>query len=613
MSAIPRNRTKRGSGLPETPSRRRLGAVRRAQLITTYGVGAMVAIENESFVVAGLDDWHLTEEDAPQIIEPRLARMLGVESFRLPPAPDEKVGNGVNVYRFPEWYSCSACDLLAPFGAFNSPRGKSQCGECEEELTPSRFVAACTNGHLTDFPYRAWVHRDPEGIGATCRQDLRLKTSGKTSSLRSVVVSCGCGREASMEGAFRRRALSNLRVRCWGDEPWLGRKGTVDCGEPLRTLQRGSSAAWYPVVRSALSIPPWSEGLYRIVVHHLSKMRGESDEDIATYVRMNKMLHSVPEYNATDVIRLVRAIEEGADEADVGQGWPGILHQEYRKLHSRTPEARGDRQQQFACDSPKEDDKRVRELGVTKTMLVHRLREVRALQSFTRIEGSHDRDDSKRLAPLSRDAASWLPAIEVIGEGVFLDLTGERLAEWERNPDVIARVRIIRENYEKELEEHGGEASDAAFVTPRYVLLHTFAHALIDEWSLDAGYPAAALRERLYVADPDGEGGGMAGVLIYTATSDSAGSLGGVVSQGEPARLADAISAMMKRVEWCSADPLCMESGPAGAGALNLAACHACVLLPETSCSVFPSNSFLDRAVLIGTPDNPSTGYLVST
>ena len=63
------------------------------------------------------------------------------------------------------------------------------------------------------------------------------------------------------------------------------------------------------------------------------------------------------------------------------------------------------------------------------------------------------------------------------------------------------------------------------------MLIHSLAHAVIDQWALDSGYPASSLRERLYVDDD------MAGFLIYTATSDSAGSLGGVVAEAEPDRL----------------------------------------------------------------------------
>jgi len=100
----------------------------------------------------------------------------------------------------------------------------------------------------------------------------------------------------------------------------------------------------------------------------------------------------------------------------------------------------------------------------------------------------------------------------------------------------------------------------------------------------------------------------MAGLLLYTATSDSAGSLGGVVAKAQPARLAASFRELAARSAWCSADPLCVESGPSGVDGLNLAACHACCLLPEVSCEEM--NLLLDRAMLIGTPSEPDAGFL---
>jgi hypothetical protein len=139
-------------------------------------------------------------------------------------------------------------------------------------------------------------------------------------------------------------------------------------------------------------------------------------------------------------------------------------------------------------------------------------------------------------------------------------------------------------------------------VTPRLVLIHTLAHAMIDQWALDSGYPASALRERLYANE------NMAGFLIYTATSDSAGSLGGVIAEAEPARLSASVRELYARATWCSADPLCIESGPNGVDGLNLAACHSCMLLPEVSCEEM--NTLLDRALLVGTPEAPEIGFL---
>src|SRR5260370_12037274 len=99
----------------------------------------------------------------------------------------------------------------------------------------------------------------------------------------------------------------------------------------------------------------------------------------------------------------------------------------------------------------------------------------------------------------------------------------------------------------------------------------------------------------------------MCGFFISTATSDSAGSLGGVVAQAEPARLDSALAEALERSSWCSADPLCVEADAAGVDALNLAACHACVLLPEVSCEEM--NVFLDRPILIATPTDANIPY----
>ncbi|MGW8882166.1 DUF1998 domain-containing protein, partial [Streptomyces mirabilis] len=76
---------------------------------------------------------------------------------------------------------------------------------------------ACAQGHIDDFPYWKWAHRSnrQEGDSGFCGGEMRLRTSGKTASLRSVLISCTCGiPEVSMEGALRRQALSGLKVFC---------------------------------------------------------------------------------------------------------------------------------------------------------------------------------------------------------------------------------------------------------------------------------------------------------------------------------------------------------------------------------------------------------------
>lgn len=251
---------------------------------------------------------------------------------------------------------------------------------------------------------------------------------------------------------------------------------------------------------------------------------------------------------------------------------------------------------------------------------VTRLREVRVLKGFSRLapvsgekedgegHGTFAVYDSKQ--PISPSMVSadldglkvdqrWLPGVEVYGEGIFLSLQEETLQRWEN--DTLPRDRARR------LEARRlATAGYLPEVTPRLLLLHTLAHSLIRQLSFECGYSLASLRERLYASSP-GSGSPMAGILIYTSAGDAEGSLGGLVREAQLDRLLPTILTALQGAEWCSSDPLCRESGGQGIGGLNLAACHACSLVPETSCVM--SNRLLDRALLLGSPNAPSTGF----
>ncbi len=129
---------------------------------------------------------------------------------------------------------------------------------------------------------------------------------------------------------------------------------------------------------------------------------------------------------------------------------------------------------------------------------------------------------------------------------------------------------------------------------------------MIGQLRFDCGYGSASLRERIYCDEGESDEP-MNGVLIYTASGDSEGTLGGLVRQGEPDRLNAIIDRAMRRARWCSSDPVCIESEGQGSDNANLAACHGCMLLPETSCEV--GNRLLDRGLLVGTPEDRDMGF----
>ncbi|MEH0512246.1 DUF1998 domain-containing protein [Streptomyces sp. B21-106] len=611
MTPPPARRRRTGqSGAPAHNLPRR-GSVRRAQAITTYGVGSLIAVDQESFVVSGLDDaersWRTDE--APRIYERRLARLLGVGYFRLPPASGDESKDGMRVRRFPQMHSCPECAELQGHRDFNPPEGRSVCGTCEVDLVPSRFVVACEAGHLDEFPYWHWIHRstEPGDIAEQCRGKLKLRTSGRTSSLRSIVISCDCAPkpEASMEGSFRKAALEDLGLRCQGARPWLGNSARETCGLPLRTLQRGSSTVWQPVLKSALSIPPWSDGRSDPLAEHWDALRECADRsEVAGYLKA--VLKDKAPIPLEVVMSLLDAEREEDPDGDTAPSFDhryrALRNKEYERLRAGNEESEHTRGEQFLCEPPEGDTAVLEPLGVSDPMLVKRLREVRALKAFTRLADPDSSTEAKEM-PLAGGPLPWLPAMEVHGEGVFLRLDEQRLGSWERAVGVAARAERLRTAHQRVLDERAGDRHEAVRspASPRMVLLHTLAHVLINEWSLEAGYPAAALRERLYADDA------MAGILIYTATSDSAGSLGGLVAQGEPRPLDQTVRSAVRRAEWCSSDPLCMESGVSGVGGTNMAACHACVMLPETSCE--HNNVLLDRALLVGTPEDPDVGF----
>lgn len=411
-----------------------------------------------------------------------------------------------------------------------------------------------------------------------------------------------------MEGSFRRGALKDLNIHCEGRRPWLKDAPELPCSRSPRTLQRGSSSVWQPVVRSALSIPPWSDTRVNALDEHWDALRAYSTvAEIEIYLKGAFKGAPFP-MSADKVLELLTAMEaedsidEEGPDVDQERRYRALRDIEYERLCAGHPEGSDSHAEQFVCEPPVGDGKPLVGTGLIAPMSVKKLREVRALKAFTRVIDPETSSEGHE-ADLSLVPTRWLPATEVHGEGVFLRLDEEKLDVWAELPRVAARVEVMRRRHQRVLAERASDPTRVPLspASPRMALLHVLAHVMINEWSLESGYPSASLRERIYSGDE------MAGVLIYTATSDSAGSLGGLVTQGEPDRLARAVRSAVHRAEWCSADPLCLETGVSGTGGTNMAACHACVMLPETSCE--HNNGLLDRALLVGTPEDPSLGY----
>ena len=243
-----------------------------------------------------------------------------------------------------------------------------------------------------------------------------------------------------------------------------------------------------------------------------------------------------------------------------------------------------------------------------KIVLVEKLREVRALVGFSRIMSPRDFDNpadlpQERRAAISRKAPTWIPASETRGEGIFFQFNEELIQKW------------VKQNrkYNREFENghFAWRASknldpDVGYPGIRFVLLHTFSHALIRQLAIECGYTSASISERIYSRNPD-DGDPMAGLLIYTSASDSEGTLGGLCALGEPGKLGRHIKRALEKLSLCSSDPLCSEHLVGGGDTLHAASCHACSFLPETSCE--RGNKYLDRSALVSTIERTDVAF----
>ena len=251
---------------------------------------------------------------------------------------------------------------------------------------------------------------------------------------------------------------------------------------------------------------------------------------------------------------------------------------------------------------------------------VHRLREISCIYGFTRFEpaplASDELEDvglAVSGAPLAK-SPDWLPAVDQYGEGFFVQLCPDALAAWLGREAVQVRVRQLQagvDAWAAARQANGMQVSPSSITErerPDYVMAHGLAHALMTEVAIDCGYPASALKERVY-ALPRAPGEPIrCGILIYTASAGNQGTLGGLVEVTR--RFGQVLASALDRLRLCSGDPVCADHEPAAATderALHGAACHGCLLIAETSCEA--RNLFLDRALLIETVGTGNSAF----
>ncbi|MBS1770560.1 MAG: DUF1998 domain-containing protein [Acidobacteria bacterium] len=581
--------------------------LRQGQLITTYGPGSMVDLPDDAVIVAGLENWAYESSDIPVIEEPRLVekirRLLDTPSvlLRSPPVSrDDGTGGfrpAVTVWRFPNWFVSQQVETNASGSRRRrvSHRNGLTNGKIVDAnrkahpVVPIRFVRACKRGHVGDIDWKAFVHGQEH---AECMRDLWMEERGTSGDLDAIFVVCECGAERAMSQAARLE-LQALG-RCNGSRPWLGPGTRERCGEPNRLLIRSASNAYFPQLLSVISIPDQSNALDEVVRSLWEQgLKIVQDASWLAQVRQLPAIGSALQgIEDNKVLESIRRVREGTTEAS-----RPVKEVEFEALANVPEERIGEDPGGvfFARALPRSSWQSTELDSIEKVTLVHRLREVIAQVGFTRLEAQGadihgELDVDVQRAAISIDA-NWVPAVETRGEGVFIQFKSQAIQDWMQRQAVRDRAAMLVNGFRLWTEGHSG--SSRQFPGVAYFMLHSLSHLLLNAIALECGYPSSSLRERIY-AMPDK---GMFGLLIYTGTSDSEGTLGGLVMTGRE------IGAHLKRAldsaALCSNDPVCSEHAPVNRdGQLLLgAACHGCLLVAETSCE--QRNDFLDRGLVV--------------
>lgn len=385
---------------------------------------------------------------------------------------------------------------------------------------------------------------------------------------------------------------------CQGRHPHLRITDETPCTEPLQVILLGASNGWFPVNISVISIPASENKLDQLVDALWPNLKHATSMEILKAFRQTPLLARLALFSDEDIWA---AVERKRNTPNVETEEPAYLRGPEWKLFSNPDAAPVSEDFRLSATDPP----RGYESLIRRTVMVECIREVRAFLGFTRIESPGDLTDGieismDKLAPLSRRPPDWVPAADVRGEGLFIQFKEAAVREWESRGSVRARAAEFHQGHIAWRRMRGIEPNDKGFPGMRYVLLQSFAHMLMRQVSLECGYSASSIRERIYSYRSESPEESMAGVLIYTSAADSEGTLGGLVSLGKPEILGMYIDQAIEDMRFCASDPFCSEHTPAEDSAtIHGAACHACLFISETSCE--RGNKYLDRACLVKT------------
>ena len=553
----------------------KIGEIRPNQLITTFGPGAIVDAVKDSVITLDLNYW---KEKGKKIIDGRLASYLGVDCFYM---PRTSYRGDIPVVSFPYMHICSSVkcgrifDVRDSFDLDKYLRFGVTCPSCHKQAYPSRFITICEDGHMNDFPWRWWAHNG----NTSCDGKLKMYSTGNTSTLADMWVECSCGAKRSMSGATQRENFEGMT--CTGHHPFRPAHKNDRCNKGMIPSQRGASNVYFAVTRSAISIPPWINPLYNLIDEHI-RLIDNYEEDFGEMGLATAYRKFFSAYTWDEFITALNRRRQNIKE------FTEIKQMEYSAITHHSDPVYASNKKHFKAEEDPVPD--YLQPYISRIIRITRLREVRVLLGFTRVDAPDpDADKQTNIVYLNKGKTErWLPAAEVHGEGIFIEFNKDTLAGWLNQQDLKLLSEKYSQCYREFCESKGWTIT--VLRDARYVLMHTFAHLLIKQMSMSSGYSSSAIHERIYFSDD------MSGILLYTGSADKEGSLGGLVELGNIDQLIVLMRDAFQEALLCTNDPECLNNIPAGNNS-NGAACHSCCMVSETACE--NGNRMLDRGLVV--------------
>jgi hypothetical protein len=614
---------RRGASKGTSQRPRPEGQVRRSQVLTTFGPGALVDFPKHAAIMGGLESWGDPDREGfERIYEERLEALLrareGNPKLRLfaPPASPTDLdapSHGITAFEFPGWFveQPDDKDKRRDANEVRSRRllhARALSRGNHGTLVPIRFVVACPNGHISDLDWRGYAH----GGRTECARQLHLDERGTSGDLADIFVRCDCRATRSLVDATKKE-IDALGF-CRGEMPWLAGNPNEtanaclnDREEPSRNklLVRSATNAYFAQSVSAISIPA-NEGKAAVraaVEHAWADFESASGaDDIAHELKKAKYKALREDFGVDAIWAEVSRRQAGEPERRLGIKAAEL--ERFLSTNEPAGEETPETQDFFARVMTLDPNRKGPLASIARVVLIHRLREVSVQLGFTRFEApardvDYELSLGVRTAPLAREV-TWLPAVVNRGEGVFLSLDATKITKWLTEPAVDSRAKQLERGFEAWKKRRS--ASKARFPGAAYVLLHSLSHLLLTAVSLECGYAASSIRERIYLDN------GQYGILLYTGTPDAEGTLGGLVEVGK--NLDRHLRAALELGRLCSNDPVCAAHHPDDAHEerfLHGAACHGCVLIGEPSCEW--SNELLDRSLVVGTVEDACAAF----